>query len=357
MGTGDGVRPAVDIKDNPIIQIGFVVRDAVKMAKRYADIFGIGPWNFVEGKVRDCILRGETLKNIDCGLRIALADLGKLQLELIQPLHGPSTHMSFLKEQGEGIHHVSFGAVEGHDKIISGLMAEGIGIEMQGLARDVDTFTYLATQKTLGTIFEIVNPAISRARGALRPWGTYSNDDNGAINIKGKEIKQLGIVVENVEETARNYWGLLGVGPWILLDFKPPHLTDVTLHGISINDQVNLHTKAALARIGDLQIELLEPVKGPSTYMEFLKTRGQGIHHLSFDRIENHDEMISGFRRMGIETESTGLIGGAITFSYMATQDDLGTIYEALKVDPNKKNTLTEYKMYPPQNEGASTQS
>ena len=62
MGIGDVMQPAVDIKDNPIIQIGFVVRDAVKMAKRYAEIFGIGPWNFVEGKVRDCILRDETLR-------------------------------------------------------------------------------------------------------------------------------------------------------------------------------------------------------------------------------------------------------------------------------------------------------
>jgi hypothetical protein len=353
MGTGDVVQPTVDIKGNPIIQIGFVVHDAVKMAKRYAEIFGIGPWNFVEGKVRDCILRGETLKNIDCGLRIALADLGKLQLELIQPLHGPSTHMSFLKEQGEGIHHVSFGAVEGHDKIISGLTAEGIGIEMQGLARDVDTFTYLATQKKLGTIFEIVNPAISRGRGPLRPWGTYDKPDKAAINIKGKEIKQLGIVVENAEETARNYWELLGVGPWILLDFKPPHLTDVTLHEVPIHDYVNLHTRAALAHMGDLQIELLEPVKGPSTYMEFLKTRGQGIHHLSFDRIEDHDEMISGFKMIGIETESTGLIGGSIAFTYLSSQKDLGTIFEALKVDPDKKNTLTEFRMYPPEDKNS----
>ena len=347
MGT-DNVRSAVDIKGKPIIQIGFVVRDVVKMAKRYAEIFGVGPWKFIEGRARDFILHGETLRNKDCGLRLALVDLGKIQLELIQPLYGPSTHMSFLKEQGEGIHHVSFGAVEGHDQIISGLTARGIGIEMQGLAGDVDTFTYLATQKTLGTIFEIVNPAISRARGNLRPWGTYENPGDGAIDIQGKEIKQLGIVVENAEETARNYWELLGVGPWTLIDFKPPHLTDVTLHGIAIHDHVNLHTRAALAQLGDLQIELLEPVKGPSTYMEFLKTRGQGIHHVSFDRIDDHDEMISGFNRIGIELESTGLLGGSITFTYLSSQKDLGTIFEALKVDPDKKNTLTAYGTYPP---------
>jgi hypothetical protein len=294
------------------------------------------------------VLHGETLRNEDCGLRLALADVGKIQFELIQPMHGPSTHMSFLEEKGEGIHHVSFGSVEGHDQIISGLTSRGIGIEMQGLAGEVDTFTYLATQKTLGTIFEIVNPAISRARGALRPWGTYENPGAGAINIQGKEIDQIGIVVENAEETAKNYWELLGIGPWMLIDFKPPHLTDVTLHGISVNDHVNLHTRAALAQFGELQIELLEPVKGPSTYMEFLKSRGQGIHHVSFGRITDHDEWVSGFEKIGIETESTGLLGGSINFTYMETQQDLGTIFEALKVDPDKKNTLTAYGTYPP---------
>jgi hypothetical protein len=345
MGTGN--NPVVDVRDKSLIQIGFVVHDAVKMAKRYSEIFGLGPWNFIDGKARDFVLNGETLRNMDCGLRLALADLGKIQIELIQPLHGPSTHMSFLKEQGEGIHHVSFGVVDNHDQIVSGLTARGVGIEMQGLAGEVSTFTYLATQKTLGTIFEVVNP-IPRTSGALRPWGSYNNPNGGAINIQGKEIKQLGIIVENAEETAKNYWEMLGVGPWMLIDFKPPHLTDVTLYGIPIHNDVPLHTKAAIAQWGDLQIELLQPVKGPSTYRDFLKTRGQGIHHLSFAQIEDHDEMISGFHRMGIEKESSGLLGGAITFTYLASQQDLGTIFEALKIDSNKKNTLTVYGTYPP---------
>jgi hypothetical protein len=347
MQTGNEVQPVVDVKGKPIIQIGFVVHDAVKMAKRYSEIFGVGPWNFIDGRARDFILHDKTLRNMDCGLRLAIADLGKLQMELIQPLYGPSTHMSFLQEQGEGIHHVSFGVVENHDQIVSKLTARGIGIEMQGLVGDVPTFTYLATQKTLGTILEVVNP-ISRPSGPLRPWGTYNNPDGGAINIQGKEIKQLGIVVRDAEETARHYWEILGVGPWVLIDFKPPHLTDCTLHGITIHDNINLHTKAAIAQWGDLQIELLQPVKGPSTYMEFLKTRGQGIHHLSFAQIEDHDEMIKGFNRTDIEIESSGLLGGAITFTYWATQKDLGTIFEALKIDSGKKNTIAPYGTYPP---------
>jgi hypothetical protein len=67
----------VDVRDKSIIQIGFVVRDAVKIAKQYSEIFGIGPWNFIDGKAREFILDGATLRDMDCGLRLALADLGK----------------------------------------------------------------------------------------------------------------------------------------------------------------------------------------------------------------------------------------------------------------------------------------
>src|SRR4030043_702538 len=76
METGDQVKSVVDLKGKPIIQIGFVVHDAVKMAKRYSEILGIGPWSFIEGKARDFILHDKTLKNMDCGLRIAIAYLG-----------------------------------------------------------------------------------------------------------------------------------------------------------------------------------------------------------------------------------------------------------------------------------------
>ena len=125
------------------------------------------------------------------------------------------------------------------------------------------------------------------------------------------------------------------------------HLEDVYLHGIAV-DETQVHVKAGLAQFGGIQLELLQPVQGPSTYMEFLRTRGQGIHHVSFAQIDDHDKVISGFESMGIEIESSGLLGGAATFTYLATQKDLGTIFEAVKTHPGKTNTLTAYEIYPP---------
>jgi len=340
-------QPIVDVRDKAINQIGIVVTDAAKTAKRYSEIFGIGPWYFIDAAPQDFILHGETYRNAETGLRLALANMGKMQIELIEPQYGHSTHMSFLQEKGEGIHHVSFGVVNDHNQIVTNLTEQGVGIEMQGLSGDTGTFTYLATQEKLGTIYEVVNPIISGTGGGMKPWGTYGAQGDGVVNIEGKEIKQLGIVVDDVKKVAQNYWELMGIGPWYLVDFAPPHLADYRLHNIAV-DETQVHVKAGLAQFGGIQLELLQPVQGPSTYMEFLRTRGQGIHHVSFDRIDDHDTVISGFESMGIEIESSGLLGGAITFTYLATQKDLGTVFEAVKLHPGKTNTLTAYEVYPP---------
>ena len=107
----------------------------------------------------------------DCCLKIAIANQGSIQLELIQPVSGPGTHMDFLKTQGQGIHHVSFGAVEDHDDCLYRLKSQGIDIEMTGLL-DGSTFSYMETQKNLGTIIEFIKIQPGSGTG-LKPRSFY----------------------------------------------------------------------------------------------------------------------------------------------------------------------------------------
>ena len=157
----------------------------------------------------------------------------------------------------------------------------------------------------------------------------------------------MGIVVNDAEKAACEYWDLLGIGPWTLIDFKPPYVTEGVLHGIAMNT-TDFHVRAALADHEGLQLELLEPVYGPSTHREFLKTHGQGIHHLSFGAVPDHDHMVAALERHGCEIESTGLLGGAVTFTYMATQQALGTVFEVVKTHPGVEMTIKPYGTYPP---------
>jgi len=346
MGSEKTDHTVINIKGKEIAQIGIVVKDAAKTAKRYSEIFGIGPWVFFDLQPTDVIFHDRPLTDEFCA-RIALIKLGKIQIELLQPLYGPSTYREFYEAHGEGIHHVSFGIDDDHDEIISGFKANGMGIEMQGLLGGAFTFTYMATQKELGTIIEIVKPPPKGIRSTLKTWGTYMPEESGLIDFDQKEIVQIGLVVQNAEEMAKKYWEMMGIGPWHLIDFKPPHLSDGLFHGIPMGD-VDMHIRTAITNFGNLQLELLEPISGPSSHMDFLKSHGEGIHHVSLGELEDHDQVLSAFKGLGIETEMTGLLGGATTFTYMATQKDLGTIFEIVKTRHGAENTLTPYGTYPP---------
>jgi hypothetical protein len=347
MGSEEENSPVIDTTGTSINQIGIVVRDAARTARRYSEIFGLGPWVFLDVEPTDTILHDEHLAE-KYGLRLALANLGKIQIELLQPLYGPSTHREFLEQHGEGVHHVSLGLVEQHDEIVAAAREAGIGIEMQSVLWGAMTYTYLATQERLGTILELGRAVPEGTEVQFEHWGTYAPERPGRIDLAGKEIVQLGIVVQDAEAMAKRYWETLGIGPWMLLDFEPPHVAEGRFRGVRMRDEGEFLIRAAVANLGEMQFELLQPALGPSSHMDFLKTHGDGVHHLSFGAVEEHDEMLEAFQELGIEVEMTGKLGGAAIFTYVASQGDLGTILEFVKGIPGAASTLAPYGTYPP---------
>jgi hypothetical protein len=346
MGADIHHKPVVDTQNKKIEQIGIVVRNVHNTAKRYSEIFGIGPWVFFDFNATDVIFQNQPMEDGAYVFRAAMASLGKIQIKLLQPLSGEGTHAAFLEKRGEGVHHISFGVIEDYDAAIPALKERGAVVEQQGVLGGALKYTYLDIEKDLGTNFEFVTPP--SADPGITPWGLYEPKGPGLINMEGKEIKQVGIVVYDAEKAAKMYWELLGIGPWMLVDFKQPYVKDCTLHGAKITNEQDFNVRAALADIGDMQIELLEPVSGQSTYMEFLNTCGQGVHHVSFGETPDHDEVVSILQNHRFEIEMDGVLGDAIRFTYMATQKDLGTIFEVVKTDPDIEMTLEPYGIFPP---------
>jgi hypothetical protein len=337
-------EPAVKMKGRKIVQIGIVVADATKTAKHYAELFGIGPWRFLDIVPTKVTFRGNPLPDGQSCIRAALAQLQELQIELLQPLYGSSTHMEFFKEHGQGIHHFSFGVVEDHDQIVSALKGKGIDLEMQGLMDG--TFTYLNTLKELGAIVEVAKLPPPGAPRTIFPWGRYKPSGPGLYKMEGKKIVQIGIIVEDVEKSAKRYWELLGICRWLFVDLKPPHISDFIFRGIQVIHR-DCCLKIAVANQGSIQLELIQPVSGPGTHMDFLKSHGQGIHHVSFGAVEDHDDCLSHLKARGIDVEMTGLLNGN-TFSYMETQNYLGTIFEFIKTHPGSGTGLKPHSFYPP---------
>jgi methylmalonyl-CoA/ethylmalonyl-CoA epimerase len=76
-------------------------------------------------------------------------------------------------------------------------------------------------------------------------------------------------------------------------------------------------TKAALLRIGDTKIELLEPTGADSTVAKFLEKRGEGIHHIAVT-VSDIEEHLEELKEKGIalidEKPRVGMEGGKIAF-------------------------------------------
>jgi len=147
MPDSTGGSAAADMRGGRFAQIGIVVADAARTARRYAELFGVGPWMFLDLTASDVVLHDEPLTGAEGCVRVAMANLGDLEIELLQPLYGPGTHMEFFQRHGEGIHHVSFGMRDNHDAAVTALRGRGVGIEMQGVLGGAVVFSYMDTLK------------------------------------------------------------------------------------------------------------------------------------------------------------------------------------------------------------------
>jgi hypothetical protein len=140
---------------NSVLQVAIVVKDCDATVKKYADDYGMGPWSIYEfnpNTVSDMIIDG---KKVDYAMRLALADIGGVQWEIIQPKDDTSIYAHFLKEHGEGLHHVAFGT-DNYEKTVQFYKDKGRPILQGGTWKGL-TYTYLDSREDLKVIAEIYN--------------------------------------------------------------------------------------------------------------------------------------------------------------------------------------------------------
>lgn len=109
MERGIGMKTGID--KTRCIQIGILVHNVEEASKEWAKFFGV---EVPEVKVTDgydetqATYKGEPCQGI---LRQAFFNFDNIQIELIQPAdEQPSIWRDCLDRDGEGVHHISFGA-------------------------------------------------------------------------------------------------------------------------------------------------------------------------------------------------------------------------------------------------------
>ena len=134
---------------NKLHHISIVVRDAEKTQGFYESI-GIGPWvdyppmkEYVKIDVPD--------EKGFYNLKIKSAQLGLVQLQLIEPGDGESLYKDHLDKKGEGVYHIGF-EVDDIRKTDSTIEALGLKVLSSGRRENGSGFSYLDTASEAGVV-------------------------------------------------------------------------------------------------------------------------------------------------------------------------------------------------------------
>jgi len=142
------------IQNNVLVQVGVIVEDIDKVAKNYADLFGMEvPEVIITDPLEEAETqyRGESTK---ARAKLAFFDMESLQLELIEPTDEPSTWKEFLDEHGQGIHHVAL-QIKGMKETIDIMEGKGMTLVQKGEYTG-GRYAYIDAIPQLGMVLELL---------------------------------------------------------------------------------------------------------------------------------------------------------------------------------------------------------
>ncbi|MCV7169239.1 VOC family protein [Mycobacterium manitobense] len=146
----------------------------------------------------------------------------------------------------------------------------------------------------------------------------------------------LGELIEICIVTAdhrRTMEGLvrLGIGPWRVYTFDSRTVTDRTYRGAAADYAI----KVCFADVGNIAVEIMQPLYGPSIFQEFLDTHGEGIQHIAFDCEQRPwGERIADFAGRGFRMVQSGRFVDENAFAFFDTERDTGTTFETYSIPP-----------------------
>jgi len=93
------------------------------------------------------------------------------------------------------------------------------------------------------------------------------------------KVDHIGVIVKDVDRAVQ-YYESLGIGPFEKGALQMAY-RERTLMGKPFNDD-RYKLAIRLGKMGQVKVELIQPVEGDSPWKEFLDTKGEGIMHIAF---------------------------------------------------------------------------
>lgn len=143
--------------------------------------------------------------------------------------------------------------------------------------------------------------------------------------FENQTIIQIGIIVKDIEKTSLMYSKLFNIEKPQWFWTEPFNKAETEYRGYS----TQARAKLAFIKFKNIEIELIEPDDNPSTWREYLDTKGEGIHHIAF-RIEGMSQIMLKLNEISMPLIQKGEYEGG-RYAYIDSLKDLKVIIELLE--------------------------
>ncbi len=148
-----------------------------------------------------------------------------------------------------------------------------------------------------------------------------------------KRLVQIGIVVADRDQTTRLLTSLFGIGPFRLVEWPDRAESKYYYRGA----EEHIRIRQAFVQLGDVEVELIQPLEGRSGYSDFLDQTGGGIHHVLFE-VSDIDPVIQELAKSGVTVLQSGTgIRPGTRWALLDTREMLG-FYVELRHRPGESD-------------------
>ena len=141
------------------------------------------------------------------------------------------------------------------------------------------------------------------------------------------QTTQIGIIVQDVEATAQAWAALLGVPVPAIITTDPVEVAHTEYGG----QPSTARAKLAFLPLGQVTLELIEPLGEPSTWNDQLAAHGPSLHHIAF-QVQDMKERLQALGEQGIPLLQRGEYTGG-RYAYVDGTQQLGAVLELLEND------------------------
>lgn len=242
-----------------ITRVGITAVNAEAVLEAYSRYFGVKRWELRE------------VVGADYRYLVAAGSAGPMAIEVVQPISGNSFYSDFLASHGEGLSHIVASAEQPLAELIDGLSSEQIGV-LHRDDSDIGERTVLDSRVALGGLGIVL---IEGTGDASAPVKIVEYNHDAVLPVQ--QLYQVSVMVHNLEAAQQQYEKILGISAWVPIGID----TSAGVEGATYYGEPVEHTATlAIGRRGEVCMELVQPLEGPTVYRDAIAKYGETMHHI-----------------------------------------------------------------------------